>query len=343
SSILAFLATRLLNLGCIIGLLELFHQGVGHQLENNSEDVWTYGQITAVISVAIPNIFDIGTDLRDKWFTRDEERDTRQQSELIDPGAHFDVQEAGSDIAVMTIQKVPYATNSFDATGLSLNSRPLHSATMSDKPEIPKPVAELAKDASQQGATQNKDAPGSRLKAWKKPHNLHAYYGPPPHTYMKLPDKNPNEQTADTDQSKVLPVTPMENGYSVPNYRPPGWVPPSEIQGPTRILDSDQGATTHPGPTLSAVQEGKVPAVCEPHLQILCGPLLRYDTVKDGMWRANDDESVYHPFPTLTLEWEMEDEKPFTLDPPFEDGKDTLIRFWGDDQVLATFSSGFAV
>jgi hypothetical protein len=103
---------------------------------------------------------------------------------------------------------------------------------------------------------------------------------------MKLPDKNPNEQSTNTDQPNVLPVTPMENGYRIPNYRPPGWVPPSEIQGPTRILDSDQGTTSHPGPTLSAVKEGKVPAVCDPHLQILCGPLLRYDTVRDGMWRG---------------------------------------------------------
>jgi hypothetical protein len=43
---------------------------------------------------------------------------------------------------------------------------------MSDKPEVPKPVAELAKDPSQQGATEKKDAPGSRLTAWKKPHNV---------------------------------------------------------------------------------------------------------------------------------------------------------------------------
>lgn len=82
----------------------------------------------------------------------------------------------------------------------------------------------------------------------------------------------------------VQPVTPLENGYSIPNYRPPGWLEQSSIPGPTRTLDSDQGTTTHPGPPLSAVKAGKVQAVCEPHLQILCGPLLRYDTVKDGMW-----------------------------------------------------------
>jgi len=88
------------------------------------------------------------------------------------------------------------------------------------------------------------------------------------------------------EHATVLPVTPFETGYSIPNYRPPGWLDDSTIPGPTRTLDSGQGTTTHPGPPLSAIRSGKVTAVCEPHLQILCGPLLRYDTVKDGIWRG---------------------------------------------------------
>jgi hypothetical protein len=61
---------------------------------------------------------------------------------------------------------------------------------------------------------------------------------------------------------------------------------------------------------------------------------------------ANDEESVYHPLPTLTLEWEKEDEKPFVLDPPFEDGKESggptpeteVVGSQGGDPITASSS-----
>jgi hypothetical protein len=86
SPILAFLTMRMLNLGCIVGqiaLLEVFHYRVGHSLENLGEDTWTYGQVTAVLSVAIPNTFDICVDLREKWLTKNEGRTAPQRSALI--------------------------------------------------------------------------------------------------------------------------------------------------------------------------------------------------------------------------------------------------------------------
>lgn len=165
---------------------------------------------------------------------------------------------------------------------------------MSDKPQEPPPISELSKQESRKRA--ERPQASSKLTAWKKPHNLSNYYGPHPSTYQKLPDQNLDdrkvleEKKADGDGNEhedhphVELPTPMEHGYSVPSYRPPPWVPASEIQGPTRILDTDQGTTSHPSPALSAIQEGKVKAFCDPHLQILCGPMLRYDTVKDGMW-----------------------------------------------------------
>lgn len=157
---------------------------------------------------------------------------------------------------------------------------------MSDKPQEPPSINELSKD--QANKKSEKAQASSKLNAWKTQHNLRNYYGPPPNTYQKLPDKNLDDRTKleeqDGDHPHVDLPTPMEHGYSVPSYRPPPWVPASEIQGPTRILDTDEGTTSHPGPPLSAIKEGKVKAACEPHLQILCGPLLRYDTVKDGMW-----------------------------------------------------------
>ncbi|KZV71815.1 hypothetical protein PENSPDRAFT_650377 [Peniophora sp. CONT] len=52
----------------------------------------------------------------------------------------------------------------------------------------------------------------------------------------------------------------------------------------------------------------------QPHLQMMCGPLLRYDTVtEDGVWRGAalivtaDVGSVYEPAPTLTYTWDPDE------------------------------------
>jgi hypothetical protein len=94
-------------------------------------------------------------------------------------------------------------------------------------------------------------------------------------------DANGNKPPEDNDTESVKPV---QHGYSVPDYRPPPDMPHSEINGPTCGSALEEGQRSHPGPPLSAVQQRKVAAVLEPHLQILCGPMLRYDTVKDGIW-----------------------------------------------------------
>ncbi|KAF8325996.1 uncharacterized protein EI90DRAFT_3231088 [Cantharellus anzutake] len=59
-----------------------------------------------------------------------------------------------------------------------------------------------------------------------------------------------------------------------------------------------------------------------PHLQFMCGPLLRYDTVIDGVWHGAvmivtaDQGSVYSPSPYLSLEWDPSS-------PLFSNGADT--------------------
>lgn len=123
-------------------------------------------------------------------------------------------------------------------------------------------------------------ATSAYLSVFKQPHAYNSYYGPPPSTYLQL------ESGANSTNAVVDLPTPLEHGYSEPSYRPPAWVPPHEIQGPTRVMDKDQGSTTWPGPSLKAIKEGRVKAICEPSLQVLCGPMLRYDTVKDGYWRG---------------------------------------------------------
>lgn len=152
-------------------------------------------------------------------------------------------------------------------------------------------------------STKSAAAPsGSRLTAWKKPHpvssqslassvndkysfQLDAYYGPSHETY-KAPDSKAglDGKAETTPQENDNSVKPVQHGYSVPDYRPPPSLPQSEINGPTCGSALEEGQRSHPGPPLSAVQNEAAPTVLDPHLQILCGPMLRYDTVRDGMW-----------------------------------------------------------
>ncbi|KAJ6455731.1 hypothetical protein C8R45DRAFT_1187359 [Mycena sanguinolenta] len=64
--------------------------------------------------------------------------------------------------------------------------------------------------------------------------------------------------------------------------------------------------------TMSAVERSqalRIPRM-EPHLQFMVGPLLRYDTVEDGVWYGavmivtSDAGSVYEPHPMLSFEWD---------------------------------------
>ena len=71
--------------------------------------------------------------------------------------------------------------------------------------------------------------------------------------------------------------------------------------------------TTDTGPFPSAVQRTlKLPSPTSmtPHLRFMCGPLLRYDTVIDGVWYGAamivtaDQGSIYSPAPCLSLKWD---------------------------------------
>ena len=66
---------------------------------------------------------------------------------------------------------------------------------------------------------------------------------------------------------------------------------------------------------MSAVERSRLLRVArmEPHLQFMCGPLLKFDTIDDnGVWHGaalivtSDSGSIYEPFPTLTYEWDPE-------------------------------------
>ncbi|KAG8739041.1 hypothetical protein FRC10_006236 [Ceratobasidium sp. 414] len=74
-----------------------------------------------------------------------------------------------------------------------------------------------------------------------------------------------------------------------------------------------QGGTSYPRPPSSAVERSEqlntAPRM-RPHLQFMCGPLLRYDTVERGVWYGAamivtaDAGSQYDPHPMLHIEWD---------------------------------------
>lgn len=73
---------------------------------------------------------------------------------------------------------------------------------------------------------------------------------------------------------------------------------------------------------LSAVERSQLLRVArmEPHLQFMCGPLLKYDTIdSQGTWHGAalivtaDSGSFYEPHPKLTYEWDPDKLTPTTL------------------------------
>lgn len=102
-------------------------------------------------------------------------------------------------------------------------------------------------------------------------------------------------------------------GYKERAYRPP--VDPLQIPGATHISShpNDMSPTSIPGELLSAVERTRVlpkPAQMSPHLQFMCGPLLRYDTVVGNIWYGAamivtaDAGSQYSPNPFISLSWD---------------------------------------
>ncbi|KAF8162955.1 hypothetical protein B0H34DRAFT_301294 [Crassisporium funariophilum] len=104
-------------------------------------------------------------------------------------------------------------------------------------------------------------------------------------------------------------LPPKDYPYNPPAYgRAPGHPPPSQS-----IVSTSQ--LTH----MSAVERSQTLRVArmDPHLQFMCGPLLRYDTVDEhGIWHGAalvvtaDSGSIYDPHPVLTYAWDPEQPVP---------------------------------
>ncbi|TIA90153.1 hypothetical protein E3P99_01665 [Wallemia hederae] len=132
----------------------------------------------------------------------------------------------------------------------------------------------------------------------------------------------------DSDQLKqAVPVPPSANvttAFEEPNYRPPPFVPSNHVPGSALHPDAEQLQGTHTGPGVSE-QEASTNGAdggikrsqshqdklgrLSPHLQFLCGPMLKYDTVVDNVWYGAamivtaDDGSTYDPAPQLGWKW----------------------------------------
>ncbi|KAJ7219131.1 hypothetical protein GGX14DRAFT_434737 [Mycena pura] len=94
------------------------------------------------------------------------------------------------------------------------------------------------------------------------------------------------------------PLPPKDDIYRQPGYR---------FGQTTKSSISSSQFTT-----MSAVERSHAQRIprTDPQLQFMVGPLLRYDTVEDGVWRGAvlivtaDSGSIYEPHPMLSFEWD---------------------------------------
>merc|ERR1712093_733537 len=92
-----------------------------------------------------------------------------------------------------------------------------------------------------------------------------------------------NEQVR--QQIDVPGTIPQLTGYKVPGYRPPPAISDQEVPGAQQVGTTGlQGTTGDPGPAKGTAAARDVRM--HPHLQLQCGPMLRYDTVVDGIYHA---------------------------------------------------------
>ncbi|KAF9452283.1 hypothetical protein P691DRAFT_795246 [Macrolepiota fuliginosa MF-IS2] len=137
------------------------------------------------------------------------------------------------------------------------------------------------------------------------------HYGFPPPTgeYPPPSDGFPSHHNAGYPNIPVphenTPTFPLQPPTSQPIY------PPAQ---PTLTPET----LAH----LNAVERSQVLQVArmDPHLQFMCGPLLKYDTTDShGLWHGAalivtaDSGSVYDPHPKLTYEWDPHRPPPSTL------------------------------
>ncbi|CAD6581578.1 MAG: hypothetical protein CYPHOPRED_001655 [Cyphobasidiales sp. Tagirdzhanova-0007] len=131
---------------------------------------------------------------------------------------------------------------------------------------------------------------------------------PPRHPRQYEEDAEPVPELDDDgvrERIRVPDAAGHLTGYAVPGYRPPPAVPANEVPGGLQEgAEGIQGSHGDPGPAKGTDEARKLRM--NPHLQLQCGPMLRYDTVHDGIYHAfalivtADGGSDYSTRPHLT-------------------------------------------
>ncbi|GJJ11971.1 hypothetical protein Clacol_006209 [Clathrus columnatus] len=154
------------------------------------------------------------------------------------------------------------------------------------------------------------------------------------HTHRKAAEED--EQYSHPQRNPFGHYRPIESAPPINNPFVGGFVNPEVLSDETSQINlNDQLSTETPSQPLSAAaerarnQRHRVPRALNPHLQVMCGPLLRYDTVDPsrGIYRgacllvseslpyiittndsldfqALDAGSIYEPSPKMVLEWD---------------------------------------
>ncbi|KDQ59418.1 hypothetical protein JAAARDRAFT_77553 [Jaapia argillacea MUCL 33604] len=129
------------------------------------------------------------------------------------------------------------------------------------------------------------------------------------------PPSRPTSPTVQQYDQIQMPTPSFPSGSTRPESPSPSWSahfqPP---EGSARFPEPSQ--LTH----MTAVERSQQLRVArmDPHLQFMVGPLLRYDTVENGVWNGaamivtSDAGSTYEPHPILTYEWDPD--RPSFLD-----------------------------
>ncbi|TIA92650.1 hypothetical protein E3P81_01381 [Wallemia ichthyophaga] len=139
--------------------------------------------------------------------------------------------------------------------------------------------------------------------------------------------ENAQPPLSSDEVEKAIPNPPNANAttaYEEPNYRPTTFAPTNEVPGSAISQNAVQLQGTHTGPGISK-QEAEATGAdagikrslsqrdnlgnLKPHLQFVCGPMLKYDTVFDSVWYGAamivtaDEGSTYDPTPILGYSW----------------------------------------
>ncbi|KAJ2936438.1 hypothetical protein H1R20_g654, partial [Candolleomyces eurysporus] len=154
----------------------------------------------------------------------------------------------------------------------------------------------------------------------------HHYHPPPSPVPPPLPpkDKNGSPYPSPLGSPTSPPSANFRKEPSTGTYSShgPRSAQPSESSAMSETLAGSNIVSTKELTKMTAVERSRILRVArmQPHLQFMCGPLLRFDTIDEhGIWHGAaliitaDSGSLYEPFPLLIYEWDPDRSMPTTF------------------------------